>query len=72
MLVIPSGAIQSDGNSSRVYVVRGGRSYLRQIDPGVSDGERTVILRGLSEGDTVATVGANNLKDSSEVAVVTR
>jgi membrane fusion protein, multidrug efflux system len=70
MLVIPASAIQSDGSSSRVFVVRGGRSYLREIDPGVSDGERTVVLRGLAPGDTVATVGANNLKDSCDVALV--
>ena len=72
MLVVPAAAIQSEGEESRVYVVRGGRSYLRQITTGVSDGERTVVLSGLAEGDTVATLGANNLKDSSDVAVVIR
>lgn len=72
LLVVPTAAIQSDGTTNRVYLVRGGRSYLRLIDPGISDGEHTAVLRGLVEGDTIATVGANNLKDSSEVTVVTR
>jgi cobalt-zinc-cadmium efflux system membrane fusion protein len=71
-LVVPTAAIQSDGETNRVYVLRGGRSYLRLVDPGVSDGERTVILRGVAEGDTVATVGSNNLKDSSHVTVIAR
>ena len=71
-LVIPNAAIQSDGNNNRVFVIRGGRSYLRLVDIGVTDGERTVVPRGLAERDTVATVGANNLKDSSSVIVVSR
>jgi len=71
-LVIPNAAIQSDGNNNRVFVIRGGRSYLRLVDIGVTDGERTVVPRGLAERDTVATVGVNNLKDSSFVIVVSR
>jgi hypothetical protein len=61
--------VQTDGVTNRVFVIRGGRSYQVSVDVGVTDGERTVILRGLAENDTVATVGVNNLRDSSLVTV---
>lgn len=69
-LVIPAAAIQSDGVVDRVYLLRGGRSFQQVVDLGITDGEHTEVLRGLAPGDTVATVGLNNLKDSSYVKVV--
>jgi len=36
----------------------------------VTDDESIEILQGLSEGDSVATVGSNNLRDSSFVHIV--
>ncbi len=71
-LVVPNGAIESDGTTSRVFIVRSGRAFLRPVNAGVTDGAYTVVASGLSVGDTVVTVGANNLKDSSAVAVVNR
>jgi RND family efflux transporter MFP subunit len=68
-IAVPSAAVQTDGVTNRVFVIRGGRSYQVSVDVGVTDGERTVILRGLAENDTVATVGVNNLRDSSLVTV---
>ena len=71
-IVVPSAAVQTDGASNRVFVIRGGRSYQVAVDVGVTDGERTAILRGLGENDTVATLGVNNLRDSSLVTVAHR
>jgi len=71
-LVIPGAAIQSDGVTNRVYVIRNGRASQRIVQLGVTDDERVEILQGLAERDTVATVGVNNLKDSSLVSVVSR
>ncbi len=71
-LVIPNAAIQSDGVTSRVFVVRNGRTFQRTIAVGVTDGQQTEILEGLALHDTVATVGVNNVKDSSFVNVVRR
>jgi membrane fusion protein (multidrug efflux system) len=71
-LVIPNAAILSDGVTDRVFVVMNGRSYQQIIQRGVTDGERTEVLRGLELSDTVATTGATNLKDSSMVNVVRR
>ncbi len=71
-LVIPAMAIQSDGIIDQVYLVRGGLSYQKRVQLGISDGENTEVLQGLAPGDTVATVGLNNLKDSSYVKVVSK
>jgi len=70
-LVIPSAAVQSDGTASSVFLVRGGRAFQRAVQMGVADVDNTEILRGLSAGDTVATIGTNNLRDSSFVRVTT-
>jgi RND family efflux transporter MFP subunit len=69
-LVIPAAAIQSDGVMDQVYLVRDGQSFKKKIELGITDGENTEVLHGLSLGDTVATVGVNNLKDSSYIKVV--
>ena len=69
-LVVPNAAILSDGVINRVFVVQAGRAYQRTVELGVSDGERTEVLRGLATFDSVATTGATNLKDSTFVNVV--
>jgi membrane fusion protein (multidrug efflux system) len=68
-LVIPNGAIQSDGVTSQVFVIRNGRSFRNIVQTGVTDGMNTEILSGISSGDTVATVGVNNLRDSTLVSI---
>lgn len=70
--VVLNAAILSDGMTSRVFVVRNGRAFQRVVQAGVSDGQSTSILEGLAKGDTVATLGINNLKDSSFVTVVNK
>ena len=68
-LIVPSVAVQTDGITSKVFVVNNGRAYQRLVETGMTDGERTVVLRGLSPADSVATVGVNNVRDSSYVIV---
>jgi len=67
VMSVPNVAIQTDGVTSRVFVVRAGRAYVRQVRTGITDGERTAITEGLVASDSVATVGVNNLRDSSLV-----
>ena len=71
-LVIPAAAIQSDGDMDHVYLLRSGQSFQKTVELGLTDGDNTEVLRGLALGDTVATVGLNNLKDSSYVKVVNK
>jgi len=69
-LAIPSVAIQSDGVTDLVFVIRGGRAFQTAVRIGMTDGQTTAILDGLAEGDTVVTVGVNTLTDSTLVNVV--
>ena len=69
-LLIPNSAIQSDGVTDKVFVIRGGKAYPQAVQTGVTDGISTEIIKGLSERDTVGTVGINNLKDGSPVNIV--
>jgi membrane fusion protein, multidrug efflux system len=69
-LLIPNSAIQSDGVTDKVFVIRGGKAVSQIVVSGVTDGINTEIIKGLSERDTVGTVGINNLKDGSPVNIV--
>lgn len=71
-LVVPVGAIVSDGISNRVFLVRNGRSYQRAVDLGITDGKNTEVTSGLSEGDIVITTGATSVRDSSYVSVANK
>ncbi len=71
-VVLPNAAIQSDGTTSSVFLIRNGVAHPQAVVTGVSNGDATVILQGLNPGDTVATIGANALKDGSVVSIVTR
>jgi RND family efflux transporter MFP subunit len=68
-LVVPTAAVQSDGASSRVFVIRNGRAYQRPVQQGAATDRDTEILEGIAPDDTVATVGVNNLRDSIAVQV---
>jgi RND family efflux transporter MFP subunit len=68
-LMVPNIAIQTDGLTSKVFVVKDGRAYQRTVDVGMSDGQRTEIRGGIGATDSVATVGINNVRDSSYVTV---
>lgn len=69
ILIVPNTAIQTDGITSKVFIVRDGRAYQRTVQTGMTDGERTAIVSGVLPTDTVATVGINNVRDSSYVLV---
>ncbi len=71
-LVVPSTAILSDGITSRVFVVRSGRSYQQIVRAGVTDGKSTEILSGLTDGDTVVTTGSTNARDSGYVSIANK
>ncbi len=69
IIVVPNSAIISIDNSSSVYVVNNGRAYKREIKIGVTNGEITEILNGLKNGETIVTLGMNNLKEGSRVHI---
>jgi RND family efflux transporter MFP subunit len=69
-LLIPNNAIQTDGVTDKVYIIRNGKAFVQVVQLGVTDGTSTEIIKGLSERDTVGTVGINNLKEGSPVNIV--
>jgi membrane fusion protein (multidrug efflux system) len=71
-LVVPTLAVQSDGTTNMLYVVRNGRAYQKVVHAGMTDGQHIAILEGIAVGDTVATIGVTNLRDSSYVNIVSR
>ncbi|WP_035259285.1 MdtA/MuxA family multidrug efflux RND transporter periplasmic adaptor subunit [Desulfatirhabdium butyrativorans] len=69
-LVVPAAAVQSGQQGTFVYAVPDGRTAaIRPIQTGVTQGEDTVIVSGLSPGDMVVVEGAEGLRDGSQVAV---
>jgi membrane fusion protein (multidrug efflux system) len=69
-LAVPNAAIMSEGGKKSVFRIQDGMAFLRVVQTGDSDGAMTEILQGLRNGDTVATVGLNDLKDSARVVIV--
>jgi multidrug efflux pump subunit AcrA (membrane-fusion protein) len=54
VLLVPNTALVRAEDGARVRILRPGeRPELVPVDEGYSDGFRTVVLGGLSEGDTV-------------------
>jgi len=68
-LVIPNVAIINKENSKGAFVIENGKAVYKDIQTGLTDGTNTEVLSGLKDGDMVATVGMNNLKDGSLVYV---
>ena len=69
-LVVPAAAILSDGLTSKVYKVAGGRAIPQPVLTGISDGSRVEIIQGLQDQELVVTTGATNLRDSSLVRII--
>jgi multidrug efflux system membrane fusion protein len=72
VVLIPAAAAQlgPPPNENFVYVVTGGDTVeLRNIKPGPTDGERTVVLDGIRPGDVVVTDGVDKLVPGAKVTV---
>jgi membrane fusion protein (multidrug efflux system) len=69
-LVVPNVALISEGGKKSVFHIQDGMAFLREVQTRDSDGNMTEIIQGLKSGDTVVTVGLNDLKDSSRVVIV--
>lgn len=66
-LSVPSAALVTDGNVTRVWVVNGGVAHKRVIRLG-AQGDKTVqVLSGLSAGDRIVVAGADKVADGDRV-----
>jgi hypothetical protein len=52
-------AMQGPGRAGRVYKLEGGKPVAVAIRVGLSDGQRSEVLGGLSDGDAVITGGGD-------------
>lgn len=66
--LIPTSAIQHNGQAAFVYVVQGDTAHMRSVKPGVTDGA-TGQVTGISPGDVLANSSFDKLQDNSKVVV---
>jgi multidrug efflux system membrane fusion protein len=67
--LLPSSAIQQNGQASFVYLIQNNIAHTRSVKPGVTDGGMTQ-LDGINPGDVVANSSFDKLQDNSPVVVL--
>jgi membrane fusion protein, multidrug efflux system len=67
--IIPSSAIQHNGNASFVYVIDDTKTaHQRSVKPGVTEGDNTEVT-GINPGDVVANSSFDKLQDKAKIVV---
>jgi multidrug efflux system membrane fusion protein len=66
--IIPSSAIQHNGNASFVYVIQDNTAHQKSVKPGVSEGDNTEVT-GIDPGDVVANSSFDKLQDKAKIVV---
>jgi membrane fusion protein (multidrug efflux system) len=69
-LLVPSQAIAPSPRGHGVYVVADGKAQFREVVIGIRTDEQVQILRGLAEGDVVATTNLNRIRPGVSVSLV--
>ena len=68
--LVPSSAIQQNGQTSFVYVIQDNVAHLQNIKAGVSDNGFTQV-EGVNSGDVLADSSFDKLQDNSKITVAT-
>jgi multidrug efflux system membrane fusion protein len=66
--LIPSSAIQHNGQTAFVYVIQNDTAQIRNIKPGVTDAGQTAV-EGINPGDTIADSSFDKLQNGSKITV---
>jgi membrane fusion protein, multidrug efflux system len=66
--LIPSSAIQQNGQASFVYVIQDNFAHMRSVKPGVIDAGQTQV-DGINPGDVVANSSFDKLQDNAAVVI---
>jgi multidrug efflux system membrane fusion protein len=66
--LIPSSAIQHNGQAAFVYVLQDNTAHMRSIKPGVTDAGMTEVA-GVSPGDVLANSSFEKLQDNAKVVI---
>jgi membrane fusion protein, multidrug efflux system len=68
VVLIPSSAIQHNGDANYVFLIQNGVAHLHNVKPGVSESNTTQV-QGLNPGDVVADSSFEKLTDGSKVVI---
>ena len=69
-VLVPNAAIQQSPTSQFVYVVKADSTVdVREVETGASEGDDTIITKGLAAGETVVTEGVDKLVQGAKVNV---
>lgn len=71
VLHVPAGALFQRGNDWNTFVITGGRTHLRAVQVGRTNGLETQVTGGLSEGERVAVFPGDKIADGSRVREIT-
>jgi len=71
VVLIPSSAIQHNGDASYVFLIQNGVAHIHNIKPGVSEAGKTEV-QGLNPGDVVANSSFEKLQDGSKVTITNK
>jgi multidrug efflux system membrane fusion protein len=66
--LVPSSAIQQNGQASFVYVIQNNFAHMRAVKPGVTNGGVTQV-GGVNPGDVLANSSFDKLQDNAEVVI---
>ncbi|HUN84687.1 MAG TPA: efflux RND transporter periplasmic adaptor subunit [Terracidiphilus sp.] len=66
--IVPSSAIQHNGNQDFVYVITNGKAAMRTVKSGISDDGNTAV-QGIQPGDVVANSSFEKLQNGSAVTI---
>src|SRR5206468_93070 len=65
--LIPSSAIQHNGNQDFVYVIDDNKASMRTVKVGTSDNGETAVVQGLKPGEVVANSSFEKLQNGSQI-----
>lgn len=68
-ITVPNAAITNAEKGAFLFVIVDGKASLRNVQTGLTDGKITEISSGVKDGETVVTVGMNNLKEGKIVRI---
>jgi RND family efflux transporter MFP subunit len=66
-VMIPVSAVRTEGDVSRVFVIKDGAAHEQLVQLGLLENDMIQVKQGVVEGDSVATSNLNNLRDGALV-----
>jgi membrane fusion protein, multidrug efflux system len=66
--LVPTSAIQQNGDTSYLYVIQNQTAYQRNVKPGVADSGETQV-EGINPGDVVANSSFEKLQNNVKITI---